>query len=92
MNYLLDHEEQELLTAFENNEFSEVKNLSEEKVKTKEILDTTLRKRKQVNLRIPEKDLYNIKKVALQKGMPYQTLILSSLHQIFSRKLPFEAV
>ncbi len=86
--YALDIEEQELLSAFENDEFFEVENIQEEKIKTQKILKNTLKERKQVNLRIPTRDLHNIKKAALKKGMPYQTLILSSLHQLFSQKKP----
>ena len=84
-DYILTEEEKELLNSFENNEFSEVENIQEEKIKTQKILKNTLKERKQVNLRIPTRDLHNIKKAAMQRGMPYQTLILSSLHQLFSQ-------
>jgi hypothetical protein len=37
--------------------------------------------RKAITLRIPERDIERLKGIARQKGLPYQTLVTSVLHQ-----------
>ena len=38
-------------------------------------------KRKQITTRLPDRDLARLRTIAMQKGMPYQTLIASIIHQ-----------
>lgn len=38
-------------------------------------------RRKAVTLRLQERDIDRLKSIALQKGLPYQTLVASVLHQ-----------
>ena len=44
----------------------------------------TLKKNKNINIRISENDLESIKILAAREGMPYQTLIGSILHKYAS--------
>jgi len=44
----------------------------------------TLKKNKNINIRISENDLESIKMLAAREGMPYQTLIGSILHKYAS--------
>jgi len=39
-------------------------------------------KRKAITLRIQQRDIYRLKVLARRKGLPYQTFISSSLHQL----------
>ncbi len=44
----------------------------------------TLKKNKNINIRISENDLASIKQLAAREGMPYQTLIGSFIHKYAS--------
>ena len=44
----------------------------------------TLRKNKNINIRISENDLESIRLLAVREGMPYQTLIGSLIHKYAS--------
>lgn len=46
----------------------------------------TLKKNKRVNIRISERDLNSIQRIATEEGIPYQTLISSILHKFVSKK------
>ncbi len=41
----------------------------------------TTRKDKHVNIRISERNLNELKRIALREGLPYQTLISNILHK-----------
>jgi predicted DNA binding CopG/RHH family protein len=47
----------------------------------------TTRKTKNINIRISEQDLQDLRRNAEQEGMPYQTLISSVLHKYLSGRL-----
>ena len=54
--------------------------------KIETILDAT-RKTKNINIRISQQDLNNLRRSAEQEGIPYQTLITSVLHKYLSGRL-----
>jgi predicted DNA binding CopG/RHH family protein len=54
--------------------------------KIETILDAT-RKTKNINIRISQQDLENLRRSAEQEGIPYQTLISSVLHKYLSGRL-----
>jgi predicted DNA binding CopG/RHH family protein len=73
----LDDKEQEILTAYESGKMKG-------SGKTAHLIaaaKATLKKNKNINIRIPENDLDAIKMKAVREGMPYQTLIGSVLHK-----------
>ena len=85
-NYELDNEEQELLTAFEAEEFESV--LTPERQTFLEAsAKGTVKKDKRINIRISSRDLSAIQRRALEEGMPYQTLVSSILHKYISGRL-----
>ena len=60
------------------------------KGKKREHIESTLergRKRKNINIRISEYDLANLKRKAEAEGIPYQTLITSILHKYITDRL-----
>jgi predicted DNA binding CopG/RHH family protein len=76
-----DDEEREIMEALERGEFKPSdRPLEEIKAEWQEIVRNTKRK-KAITVRIQEGDIAKLKVRALQKGMPYQTLIASILHQ-----------
>jgi len=50
-----------------------------------------IRKTKNVNIRISEMVLHELKKRSLEEGIPYQTLISSVLHKFVTNRLVDEA-
>ena len=82
----LSIEEQKLLESVEAGNFESV--LTETRRKELEsIASNTFKKDKRINIRISNKDLTAIQSKALQKGMPYQTLVSSIIHKYISGSL-----
>jgi predicted DNA binding CopG/RHH family protein len=77
----LNKDEKELLNSFEKKEWKSVPNLSKRKTELKEYARETNRKNKRVNIRISERDLNELQRIAVREGLPYQTLIASILHK-----------
>ena len=46
-----------------------------------------LKKDKRINIRISEKDLESIQNMAIEEGIPYQTLISSLIHKFASGRI-----
>ena len=84
MNTRSDKEEQEILESFERGEWQPVKVLKGEIVRHQGYARATLRKDKRVNIRISSKDLDNIQAIAIEEGIPYQTLMSSIIHRYVS--------
>jgi len=80
----LDKYEKELWDSFERNEWKSVPNLPKRKAELKEYARETVRKNKRVNIRISERDLNELQRIAIREGLPYQTLISSILHKYVS--------
>ncbi|NOQ95686.1 MAG: hypothetical protein GQ555_03615 [Desulfobacterales bacterium] len=83
----LDEEELQILRDFEGGEFESIRNFREEKRKLEEAARNTLRKDRRINIRVSSRDLERIQKRATKEGIPYQTLISSTLHKLVSGKL-----
>ena len=77
----LDKDEKKLLDSFEKDEWKSFTNISKRKTELKEYARATIRKDKRVNIRISERDLREIQRIAIREGLPYQTLISSILHK-----------
>ena len=77
----LDKYEQEIIDSYERGEWKSVKNVKQEIEKHREYARNTLKKDKRVNIRISSKDLEGLQVIALQEGLPYQTLMASILHK-----------
>ena len=77
----LTKEEQKILQEVEKGDFQSVNNLKQAKKDAVAATRITLGKTKNINIRLSEKDLQKIKALAAEKGLPYQTLISSLLHQ-----------
>ena len=73
----LDSEEAQILKAYEKGKLKKSK-ISFDVVA---MAKTTLKKNKNINIRISENDLNTIKLKAVREGIPYQTLIGSIIHK-----------
>ena len=77
----LDEKEKEIVADFDSGDFASVGKIKSEKVKYQNYAKSTLNKSRNINIRLSEKDLAKIKSKAVAKGLPYQTLLSSLIHQ-----------
>jgi len=80
----LDEEERDLIQSIENDEWSEVPDVERFKEQAQRYAEATIRKDRRMNIRISERDLRNLKKRALEDGIPYQTMVSMILHKYLS--------
>ncbi len=78
----LDEEEQQI-----ENEIDQYVPADEKTEATVRRIAQESRKRKNVNIRISERDLSQIRERASREGVPYQTLITSVLHKYVTDQL-----
>ena len=83
----LDEEEVKILKDFERGELTSINNFKEEKRQLEEAAHNFLQKDRRINIRISSRDLETLQKKAVKEGMPYQTLISSTLHKFVTGKL-----
>jgi len=68
----LNKEEQELLDAFEADEFHSDMN-EKRRTQLAKLAETTIKKDKRINIRISSRDLEALQRRALEEGLPYQS-------------------
>ncbi|MDA1079849.1 MAG: antitoxin [bacterium] len=85
-NLQLDPEEQAIEDSLERGEYKSVENLAAEKNKLAQIAKNTLGKAKNINIRVSEKTVLKLKALAVQEGLPYQTLASSVLHKFVNQQ------
>jgi len=83
----LDDEEKDILESYERGEWVPVKNAKKEIKKLRQYAKNTLQKDKRINIRMSSKDLDQVQVIAVQEGIPYQTLVSSIIHKYVSRYL-----
>ena len=83
----LDREEVKILQDFERGELTSINNFKEAKRQLEEAAHEFLQKDKRINILISSRDLNSLQKRATKEGMPYQTLISSTLHKFVTGKL-----
>jgi predicted DNA binding CopG/RHH family protein len=77
----LNKEEQEIEYLFERNEMTLSKPGKRLLVNLRSAAENTLRKDRRINIRLSERDMVGIQRVAAAKGLPYQSLISGLIHQ-----------
>lgn len=81
-NIKLTKEERAILKSAESGGFISVVSKKRDIAHYSKIAKATLAKNKTISIRISEVDLIRLKAKAAQEGVPYQTLISSSLHRL----------
>ena len=81
-NIKLTKEEKDILKSVESGKFIPAPYKKRDIARYSKIARATLAKNKTISIRISEVDLMKLKAKAAQEGIPYQTLISSSLHRI----------
>jgi predicted DNA binding CopG/RHH family protein len=82
----LDDEERAVIEAAERGEFQPDPDRAARIAEWQAATSDTSRKRA-ITVRLQERDIQRIKAIALRKGMPYQTLVSSIIHQYASGTL-----
>jgi predicted DNA binding CopG/RHH family protein len=83
----IDEYEDEILKDFEDGKFSSVQNLDEEMQLARTAASNFVKRDNRVNLRISTADLNMVRKIAVEEGIPYQTLMASIIHKFVSGRL-----
>ncbi len=81
MTDIYDRDEKEILESFERGEWVSVKNVTDEKDRYQKAARVSIKKEKHVNIRLSSDDLETIQRLALEEGLPYQTLLSSIIHR-----------
>ena len=84
-----DEEERELIESIENSDVDAKPISQKQKKYWQEVAANSIaeRKKKALSLRLGERDIDRIKAKAKKKGLPYQTLIASVIHQYATDQL-----
>ncbi|MFA5140040.1 MAG: antitoxin [Elusimicrobiota bacterium] len=77
----LDKGERHILASFERGEWKPAKNAKRDIRRYRMLAKNTLRKDKRINIRLSSKDLEELQTIAVEQGIPYQTLMGSVLHR-----------
>lgn len=77
----LDKEEKNILNLYEKGKLKAKYPTEEDLKKVKKIAENTFRKNRRITIRLYEHDYVGIQKKAMEKGIPYQTLISGIIHQ-----------
>ena len=83
----LDKKEKEILSDFEAGKLKSVSGAKKKVSVYRQYAKQTLNKARNINIRLSNKDLQKIKVAAIEKGIPYQTLISALLHQFSAGKV-----
>lgn len=77
----LDKEEAEILNAYDEGNMNLSTPSLAEIANVADVAKKTFRKNQRITIRLYDYDLKGIQKKAMEKGIPYQTLISSMIHQ-----------
>lgn len=83
----IEQHEKAVLDDFEKNEFVSIDHLEEEMQIAKQAAKNYAKRNNRINIRISTFDLTMIRKIALQEGLPYQTLLASIIHKFATGRL-----
>ena len=77
----LDKEEKNILDLYEKGKIRTKDPSKKDLEEVKKIAENTFRKNRRITVRLYEHDYAGIQKKAMEKGIPYQTLISGIIHQ-----------
>ena len=81
----LDEYETDILQSVENGEWQSRGDIDERMKELQSYVKN--QKKKAISIRIGENDIYELKKKALENGVPYQNIIQMLIHQFASNKI-----
>ena len=81
----LDEYEKDILQSVENGEWKSRGNIDNRIKELQSYIKN--QKKKAISIRVGENDIYELKKKALESGLPYQNIIQMLIHQFVSDKI-----
>ncbi len=81
----LDEYETDILQSVENGEWQSRGNIDNRIKELQSYIKN--QKKKAISIRVAENDIYELKKKALESGIPYQNIIQMLIHQFASNKI-----
>ena len=81
----LDKYEEEILQSVENGEWRSKNNLDKRLKELQGFIKN--QKKKAISIRVSENDIYELKKKAIENGLPYQNIIQMLIHQYATNKI-----
>jgi len=87
MQNKLTQEELEIIEYIESGKAKSIDNIEQEMTRFKQMAKDQTSKKKAISIRLPESDLYLLKKKALTAGISYQNIIQSLIHQYTHDKI-----
>ena len=81
---VLDDEERDILESYERGEWVTVKSVKKEIKNLQQYAKSMVQKDKRINIYLSSKDLDQVQVIAVQEGIPYQTLLTSIIHKYVS--------
>jgi len=82
-----DEEDRQFMEDYEAGEYIPAENQEEMIKEAVQAARNTIRKNKNINIRLSEESLSGLKKKAIHAGLPYQTIISTLIHQYVSGKI-----
>lgn len=86
-NYDVDKDEKDILKDFEEGNLISVDNFDEESKLAKRAASHFMKRNSRINIRISTADLNMARRIAIQEGLPYQTLLASVIHKFVTGRL-----
>ncbi len=87
MKTTLTQEENDIIDYIESGKAKSIENLENEKQRFQKIAVSYSAKKKAVNIRLSESDIYLLKQKALENGLSYQNIIQTLIHQYTHGKI-----
>ncbi len=81
------HEEKELMSSVENEEWTSVSNFNSFKKRLMQAAIETAAKDYQINVSVSKRDAEVLKTKALEEGIPYQEFVTSILHKYVTGRI-----
>lgn len=85
--YAVEADEKEILKDFDEGNFVSVDHLSKESKLAKRAASHFMKRNSRINIRISAADLNMARRIAIQEGLPYQTLLASVIHKFVTGRL-----
>jgi predicted DNA binding CopG/RHH family protein len=86
-NFDIDQYEKDIIENFQQGKLVSVDNLKEEMQLAKKAASKFMKRDNRINIRVSGSDLNMIRRIAVQEGLPYQTLLASIIHKFVSGRL-----
>jgi predicted DNA binding CopG/RHH family protein len=86
-HFNVDKHEHEILDDFEKGKLKSAPNAKKAMSDAKKAAKNYIKRDTRINIRISSADLDMIRKIAVQEGLPYQTLLASVIHKFASGRL-----